>query len=102
MTILQPHSYSKLNPVSIFLGLVLVSMAAFSIYFYNQNVNLRHAVSQASKELQIQRTSNADFKNRFYQIFNSKNVKALAEEKGLISEKNPAYLKTGLEILASN
>ncbi len=77
-------------------------MAISGIYFYNQNVNLEHAINKISKELQSARTANADFKNHFYQILNSKNVEAIARQNGLVPEKNPVYLESKFEILASN
>ncbi len=85
-----------------FLAGFLVVMAVLGIYFYNQNVNLEHAINKISKELQSERTANADFKNHFYQVLNSKNVEAVARQSGLVSEKNPVYLESKFEILASN
>lgn len=80
----------------------MVVMAVFSIYFYNRNVDLRHSINSISRELQVQRTVNADFKNQYYQVLNSKNVEIIAKQKGLIPEKNPVYLESKFEILASN
>lgn len=80
----------------------MITMAVFSIYFYNQNVNLRHTISANQKLLQEQNVLNADYKNEFYQLWNSKNVELVAKKNGLIPEKNPGYLESDFDILASN
>lgn len=73
------------------LVIFLITFAIFNIYLCNQNVNLRHAINQNSKELQEKRIMNADYENQFYQILDSKKAELLAKEKRLIPEKNPEY-----------
>jgi len=93
MTIIQPNKNFIFNPTLILLVAVLVLMAIFGIQLYNQNVNLRHAISESQKNFQEQNTLNAEYKNKYYQIFNNRNMEAIAKQKGLVPDKNPIYLE---------
>lgn len=67
--------------------------AAFSIYFYNLNVNLKYQISLQEKSLQQLEADNADLKNQFYQILDSKNLAVIVKKQNLISDKNPDYFE---------
>lgn len=95
MTILEPNrSRFSINLLPFALALVLIGLAVFSIYLYNQNVGLRHLISQNSRELQSQVVKNSDLKNQYYQVLSAKAVESVAREKGLVREKNPQYLES--------
>ena len=92
MTIIEPNKNKyRISSLLFLLAIALITFAICNIYLYNQNVNLRHVVNDNSKKLQEQRITNADYKNQFYQILDSKKVELLAKEKRLVPEKNPEY-----------
>ena len=103
MTILQP--YQSTRRFNIPLTGVLLLIAAFgvlSVYFYNQNVEHRHALNDGLKKLQAMEAVNADLKNQLYQTLDTARIEAVATERNLIKDKNPQYLETSLETIASN
>lgn len=93
MTIIQPNKNFIFNPALVLLAVFLVFLAIFGIQLYNQNVGLRHAVSENQKKFQEQSALNAEYKNKYYQILNNRNIETVARQKGLIPDKNPAYLE---------
>lgn len=95
MTIIEPNrSRLSIKLLPFILAMLLISLAVFSIYIYNQNVGLRHLISQNSKELQAQVVKNGDLKNQFYQVLSAKTVESVARAQGLVREKNPQYLES--------
>lgn len=94
MTIIQPNKNFVFNPTLILLAAFLIFMAVFGVQLYNQNVKLRHAISESQKNLQEQSALNADFKNKYYQLLNNLNIETIAKQKGLVPDKNPTYLES--------
>ncbi len=94
MTIIQPNNNAyKFITSILWLILILIILAIGNIYFYNRNVNLKHVVNNNLQEIQKQRVINADYKNQFYQVLDSKKIDSLTKEKQLIPDKNPEYLE---------
>jgi cell division protein FtsL len=93
MTIIEPNKNYIFNPFLILSAVFLIFMAILGIWLYNQNVNLRHAISESRKNLQEQSALNADLKNKYYQILNNRNIEGVVKQKGLIPDKNPIYLE---------
>lgn len=103
MTIIQPNKNRQaFHPFILVLTAVLAFSAFSGIYFYNANVKLRHAIGDSAKNLQELEASNANYKNNLYKILDANNVEAVAAQKQLIQEKNPKYMESKSEILASN
>lgn len=103
MTIIEPNK-SK-SKVKRFIGLVLTIVfigAIFSIQIYNANVDLKYSLSTQEKKLDQLEVINAELKDRLYDILDSNNLRSQAQELGLILEKNPLYLETESQVVASN
>jgi|SRR3989338_3166649 len=92
MTIIEPAKNNYIREF-LYIGLLILVSAAFSIYFYNLNVNLKYQISLQEKSLQQLEAGNADLKNQLYQIFDSKNLAVIAKKQNLISDKNPDYFE---------
>jgi hypothetical protein len=104
MTYIQPHQNN--NKISFLISaLTLASMGAavWGVFLYNQLIDLRHEVSIQGKTIKQSEVENAELKNNFYQVFNAKNFESLAEEKSLVLEKKPEYVKlNSSQLLTTN
>ncbi|TSC95617.1 MAG: hypothetical protein Athens071426_118 [Parcubacteria group bacterium Athens0714_26] len=101
MTIIQPNKNKySISASLIFVILALILMAIFSIYLYNQNVDMRHSISIGMEQLQSLQEVNAEYKDKIYQILDFKNAETMAKELNLVQEKNPAYLESNSKVLA--
>ncbi len=95
MTIIEPrHLTSSFNWPLIVLAGLLIMFAVASISIYNQNVSLKHEISSNLKLIENGHIANADYKNQFFQMLDSKKVETFAKERNFIQEKNPTYFET--------
>lgn len=102
MTIIKPNKNKIVfNMPTVMLSGTLLAMAAFSVFLYNQNVNLRHSVSVGMEQLQTLQEQNADFKNQNYAILDSKNTAELAKQLNLVQDNKPEYFEGSNTQLAS-
>lgn len=101
MTIIQPNKEKiKIWKFAVpFLAIILTG-AYFSILFYNESVDMNHAVAAKEKELKILQVVNAELKNKIYGLLDAANINAAAA--GLILEKHPVYLENKSGQLAQN
>ncbi len=94
MTIIEPRRQVRhWNLPLIASSALLTASAVVGIFLYNRNVNLRHEIGVQSALIETVRATNADYKNKFYQAFDSKKVASFAVERQLAKEKHPAYLE---------
>lgn len=92
MTIIQPNKNKfRINLVFTSTILCLALTAVLSIYIYNQNVNLKDLLSNQKKALEDLRVANAELKNNFYQLVDSKNLTALAKKLNFQEVRQPEY-----------
>jgi len=95
MTIIQPNRESK--KTSLF-ALVLTGIAVLSVvwgvFIYNQLVDIRHEVKEASNNVGKAEVTNAELKNNLYNMIDSGNLESLAQDKSLALENNPQYVKS--------
>ncbi len=100
MTILEPNKHEHVN--RIFWGMVtlLLVVTGGSIFFYNETVQLHHALRGAEQAYASAMTKNAELKNDRFAMTDGKALKKIAESRGLIKVKNPEYIKVKKELLA--
>lgn len=94
MTVIEPnkqHSFWVL-PIIVMAGLFM-ALAVSSVYFYNQNVELRHTTADLSQQAEALQVANAEYKNKLYTLLEGETVAAFVAEHQLIKEKNPTYLE---------
>lgn len=103
MTIIEPHkatySYSSRILYALF---TLAALVCLNIYFYNENVSLKHSISADSKNLQGLQVANAELKSQLYAVTDLSNLNVIAKGKNLVKETKPQYLETGSGVLAVN
>ncbi len=78
-------------PAYLAVGLVLFEVV-LSVLFYNQNVQLNHALKDNQKKIETVRSENADMKNKLYLVMDMENSDQLAAKFGLVKERKPDYL----------
>ncbi len=94
MTIVRPKSNKfKVNLVIIGLFLIMLALAYWSINFYNQVVDLKHALASGEQTLERLKTENAEIKNRLFLLTDYNNLKKLGGEMGLAEIKSPKYFE---------
>ena len=66
--------------------------AVLSIFSYNRNVGINHAIKQNIENIEVLRADNADLKNQLYLVLDIENADFLAAKLGLVKERKPEYL----------
>jgi len=68
-----------------------VAIASLYVLVYSRTVSLKHDIEKTKAELETVRVQNAELKNGFYTAVDSRKLDELAQEKGLIYDKNPQW-----------
>ncbi len=94
MTIIQPNkNKNKINLAISLLLLAIIVLIGQGIYTYSQSVTFRYDINSLEKNLREVEAQNAEIKNKIFTFFEPENIKRIVEEKGLIEEENPKYIK---------
>jgi cell division protein FtsL len=94
MTIIRPHQKFSLVDVLLFISLILLFFASLAlVIIYNYVVNFENSILEKQKEIKKTETQIAESKENLFNLLSSENLKKLAEENGLIEEKNPEYVE---------
>ena len=72
---------------------IFIILAVSGVYFYNQNVELRHAAADLSQKVETLQVANAEYKNKLYTLLEGVSVEAFVAKYQLVKEKNPQYLE---------
>ena len=92
-TIIRPNQNKySINLTVILLAIGLLTMVSVGILLYNQIVNLQHFISEQSDYLETSKLANVNFKDRLYQLIDSKNLINLANQLGMVKVNNPEFL----------
>lgn len=103
MTIIEPNKAKYSYNSSILLAsLAFIGLALMNIYIYNENVSLKHSISDGSKNFQVLQVANAELKNKFYKITDLGSLNVLAKSNGLVKENKPKYFENESVTLAVN
>jgi len=94
MTIIRPHQKFSLVDVLLFISLILLFFASLAlVIIYNYVVNFENSILEKQKEIKKIETQIAESKENLFNLLSSENLKKIAEENGLIEEKNPEYVE---------
>ncbi len=94
MTIIHsPKTNKKEKIIAGALAALSILIIFIGLALYNGIVNLRHDISREKISLREVEVKNAEFKDNFYSLANISKIKTIAEEKSLVLEKNPSYVK---------
>jgi len=91
MTIIQPNKNKDVKRLAISLGLFLVCIIGVWVFVYIQTVNLRHDLADAKNSLEEMKVQNAELKDKYYGLVDADNLEKLAEDRGLVKDKNPQW-----------
>lgn len=91
MTFIQPNKSENSIYLMIILGAILILAVFFYVYLYSGAVSLKHDMAKLGEELEGLKVENAELKNEFYSLIDSRRLEELAEEKNLVYEKNPQW-----------
>ena len=91
MTVIQPNKNRSLIQLMFIFGAILVSIASLYVVLYSKTVSLKHDIQEVETELNTLKVQNAELKNSFYSVVDSRELDKLAQEKGLIYDKNPKW-----------
>lgn len=93
MTIIEPYKNNYYYREILLIGSLLLVFTVISISLYNLNVNLKYKIASYEKAVKELEVTNADMRNQMNQILDPKNLSVFIEKNGLVSDKNPDYLK---------
>ncbi len=94
MTIIKPNkNKNKTFLVISLLFLAIIGLVSQEVYNYSQSVTLRHDMDNLKKNLRETEVTNAEIKNKIFTFFEPENIKKIVEERGLVEENNPKYIK---------
>ncbi len=91
MTVIQPSKNQSFIHLIFIFGGLLISAAGLYVFIYSKTVNLTYNMAKIEVEVQELRVQNAELKNGFYSVIDSKKLEDLAQEKGLIIDRNPQW-----------
>jgi len=95
MTIVKPNSQkneSAWKLVFSLAGIALVASVIFCGFIYSKTVGLKHEISSHKESVKAERTANAELKNDLFKMTDPQMLEAIAEEKGLVEDKNPQWV----------
>jgi len=93
MTIIQPHKNNRKNIFLISLFVIAsLAMAVWGLFLYNQMVSFRHDLTDGESALHKAEISNAELKDKLYNLTNTINFSSSTNSQSLILDKNPQYV----------
>ena len=84
------------NFLVIGLGIAVFSFAAVTVFSYSHLAGLKHEISSLAKEIDRAKSENADLKNNLFKMTDPQSLETVAEEYGLIEDKNPKWVFASL------
>jgi len=91
MTIIQPNKNKDIKRLAISLSVFLVGIILMWVFVYIQTVSLRHDITEEKNRLEEMKVQNAELKGRYYGLIDADNLEKLAEERGLVKDRNPQW-----------
>ncbi|PIR98524.1 MAG: hypothetical protein COT88_01125 [Candidatus Colwellbacteria bacterium CG10_big_fil_rev_8_21_14_0_10_41_28] len=91
MTIIKPNKEKKESRSFVYAGIICGSMLVVTVISYIGLVNTRHDLSSMRNDVEDLKVENAELKNDYYNLVKSDNLERLAEERGLVKDRNPKW-----------
>ena len=95
MTISHPNKEKRLAKIQRLLMAAIGVIGFISIFLYNGMLTARAAHQNKEKEVAILHIENADLKNSYYQLLDTKHLDAAATQLGYVKDPSPNYLRLG-------
>jgi len=99
MTIVKPkkqRNESVWKMALLLSGTALIASIIFCGFIYSKTVGLKHEILSHKESVKAERTANAELKNDLFKMTDPQMLEAIAEEKGLIEDKNPQWVFASL------
>ncbi|MDP3956622.1 MAG: hypothetical protein Q8P97_01345 [bacterium] len=97
MTIIQPGKNKKGLALGIVLFTVLLGvLIGGDVFMYNATVDLNYNINLAGEKINKMEVTNAELKNKMYDLLNSRALENLAAANGLTKDKGPQYFQVSL------
>ena len=91
MTVIQPNKKESSTHLIFVFGSILVLVASLCVVLYSKTVSVKHDILAMQTEIDDMKVKNAELKNSFYSLVDSRELEKLAETKGLVNDKNPQW-----------
>jgi cell division protein FtsL len=99
MTIIKPNKQKKeslwtwiISSVGIMLVLSVIACGCV----YSKIVGIEHEIAALEENISLGKTKNAELKTAVFRMTDPQILEAIAEEKGLIEDKNPQWVFASL------
>lgn len=94
MTIIQPHqNTSFINKILVLLFAIAIFLVAVFVVIYNKSVDLEHRISESKAKIRDVKTSNAELKEKIFNVFNEDSLNKVIAEKKLVKDREPYYIE---------
>ncbi len=77
-------------------GGLLIASVILCGFFYSRTVGLKHEILSYKETVKAEKTENAELKNTLFKMTDPQILEAIAEEKGLVEDKNPQWVFASL------
>ncbi|MDP3947129.1 MAG: hypothetical protein Q8Q41_00345 [bacterium] len=102
MTIIRPHTIISFRAFFEFAAYALLgTLVLYGVWQYNAVVNSAHEIETQGKTLEKSRVLNSELKNQLFSRLDSSRLKALAQERNLIEERQPKYFASDPQWLSA-
>lgn len=92
MTSLQQYKERDIRRFIISIVICSLLGGGFIIFQYTNLADSRFELSELKKELALLQSSNADLKNKLYELTDPARLEQFGREQGLVLERQPEYL----------
>lgn len=93
MTIIQPQPKSIFNKLLLIMFLAVALASVVLIFLYNYAIDLDQKIKNIKYETKKIEDESVAIKDALFNALSSENLRKIAEENGLIEDKNPTYLE---------
>jgi cell division protein FtsL len=99
MTIIKPNEQrresKKKSLVFLAIGILVISVV-FCGALYSKTVDIKHEISSHKELLREGKVVNAELRNTLFKMTDPQMLEKIAEEKGLVEDKNPQWVFASL------
>jgi cell division protein FtsL len=99
MTIIRPNEQKKESrwKLALFFATgTLVTLVIFCGIIYSKTVDFKHEIASHKNSLEEEKIANAELQNILFKMTDPQMIESIAEEKGLVEDKNPQWVFASL------